>query len=337
MEVKTAGYRRNVYNAQRKRFMAAGIGAGIANAARHLYSSMSKKAKVEGPSTAITTQRDSRTLYRRRRAPRKVRRRARKNYISFIKKQLKAQNDKTNMFYINASYASAAGLQSIHSITFGYLFNKTTADQVGNVYDFWQNYLNSLPETASQRLYITGMSYDITLSNVTPNEGTDAQAIELDVYEFVFRKDHESDQSGGVAGELGEALTNEQKLPGATTAMTTSLVGYVPFDSNQFMRYIVIRSKQRYYIPRGDSVSFTKNIRFRRPIMVTSEDVDANNGTYLNRAKSGLTRGLILIQKGTADYNGTVSVGASNLISNTQCRYKFKVINKDPNQNAVGT
>jgi hypothetical protein len=43
------------------------------------------------------------------------------------------------------------------------------------------------------------------------------------------------------------------------------------------------------------------------------------------------------VQKGTTANDDVNAVGATRISWNIQCRYRFKVIDKDPNQNALGT
>ncbi len=102
------------------------------------------------------------------------------------------------------------------------------------------------------------------------------------------------------------------------------------------MKYIIIKSKQRFYLPRGESISFIKNIKFYRPIKLISEDFEDSATSAGNwTAKPGLTRGLIFVQKGTVTQDlNSHAIGKTSLSINTQCRYKFKVIDTNPLMNA---
>lgn len=297
-------------------------------------------SQKEGPSSAITTQKDSMVIYRRKRAPRKVRRRARRRYQGFLRKQLIASNDNTNLYQLTGNSLSSETGQGFSSITFGYLRTGSTInDDVGDWYESYQNYLNANPVFTSKRFYVTGLSYDISFTNRTADTGnTEAIAIELDVYEFVVRKDKQFD-APNIAAFMTDSLDNEQQLPGASAKMASSDLGVTPFDMNQALKYIVIKNKQRYYIPRGETISFVRNVKFKRPVQLTSEDFfNASLTTSAVTMRSGLTRGLLLVQKGTLTQDlSTNNPGITNLSYNVQARYRFKVIDKDPNQNAVGT
>ncbi len=312
----------------------------VAKLARKIGGLRTQRRNNEGPSSAITTQKDSMSIYRRRRAPRKVRLRARNKYKRFIKKQLIAHRDNTNLFNLNLIPASSISEQKLSSFTVGYINANLVGDAGGDWDEAFSNFLNATPSSASKAFYVTGLNYDVTISNVTGATVTvDALACELDVYEYVYRKTKLINGANGLESLLTNTLDNETKLPGATLQMKVVDPGYTPFDSNQALKYIIIKSKQRYYIPRGDSISFVKNIKFNRPIKLTSEDF-ASTATAVGdfTAKAGLTRGLIFVQKGTPTQDLTSGlVGATQLFISIQIRYRFKVVDLNPNQNAFGT
>lgn len=301
-----------------------------------LTNSFRKRRKTEGPGSAITNQNDSMTIYRRKRAPKKVRKRAAKRYKRFVVNQLKGHKDNTNLFTTNVGSTSAAGQQLITSVTFGYIKTNAVTDECGNWYEAFQNYLNADPTLASKSFHITGMTYDVSLTNGTTTADANAHAMELDVYEFVFRKNHDTNGAAGVKSLIENELNNEVKMAGSTLAMGVTSLGMTPFDANQAMKYIVIKSKQRYNIGRGQSVSFIKNIKFSRPIKLISSDFsDPVNASGDWQAFAGVTRGLIFIQKGTASQDGLAQVGVSLLLGNVQSRYRFKIIDTNANQNAL--
>lgn len=334
---KIGNYRRSAKKYAGKAFKFAANYNPYIQAAHAMFSMLSSSGSKEGPSSAITTQKDSKTLYRRRRAPKRVRRKAARRAKNFISRLLKSKSDNTNLFNNELSDTSNADEQHMSSMTFGYLGTKAAiTDDIGDWHECFQNYLNADPILTSKAWYITGLSYDITISNNVGGATTDGTALELDIYEYVFRKDYNMDQAT-VADELKESLAKETKLPGATLAMDFLKPGSVPTDANQFMRYIIIKSKQRYYIPLGDSISFVKRIRFTRPIKITSEMLDAAGSVTTGFAKGGLTRGLLLISKGTASVDKTKCIGASSWCANIQSRYRFKVIDTNANKNAFGT
>ena len=275
-------------------------------------------------------------LYKRKRAPKHIRRKARRRYANFISKQLKAVNDNTNLFQIHGSSSALVNTQGMTSITSGYLQVGNAVDGVGNLAEFFGNIMNSSAANLHQvgaHFYLTGMSTDYTIVN------TGAGIAEIDVYDFVFRKDHltdEADNCSGVSSFLVNELGDESKLPGAAASMAATDLGYVPTDSNNAMKYIIIKSKQRFYVGNGQAFSFTKRIRFNTPIKLQGEDfasptVGANAWI---KAKRGVTRGIIMIYKGLPDATNPAAV--SSLSFNAQTRYRGKYLNLEYNKNATG-
>lgn len=224
------------------------------------------------------------------------------------------------------------------SLTTGYLFAGVAAgtDEVGQWFEVFQNKENSSPLESSKHWYVTNLSMDYTFVNKDPSN-----TMELDIYEFVFRKDYTGhiqniETEKGVSGELKEALLAEAKLPGATAQMAITDLGVVPTDCNAYMKYIIIKSKQRYYLGPGNAASFIKRTKFHRPIKIQSEDfeiVNSSDNTDLLLARAGLTRGIIAIYRGTPANSGADAV---NLGWNAQARYQFKVIDPNLNSNAQG-
>lgn len=259
------------------------LAASAYRSVRSLTRTAKSQDSKEGPSSAVTIQNDSRMLYRRKRAPKKVRRRARKRYQRFLHNQLVGAADNTNLFQASGSGSSTSGNQLMQTITSGYTWCGTgtlTTDQVGNVYQAFQNLLNADPALTSKEWYLIGLSMDYTIANTHATT-----TAEVDIYEFQFRKDHEEDllTSGNVrvSQYLENAIDQESKLPGATSKMSVTSLGYVPTDSNEAMKNILIKSKQRFYISPGQAISFTRRSRYRKPVKYQSDDFEVKAGSAL--------------------------------------------------------
>lgn len=290
----------------------------------------------EGASGAITTQKDSMSLYRRRRAPKRVRRKAARRQKVFVYRQLKQSPKLDNLYTANFNLSSAANAQQLNSFTFGYLRSALVNDDIGEWYEAWQNVIAADPRNSSSSLYCAGISYDITITNVSGNTSDDARASELDIYEFVFRKNLNQDSNDSVAAMYIQGMSDEALLPGAATKQVVTNLGWTPFDANQVCKYIVIKSKQRFYLPKDDSISFVKDIKFKRPIRIDSSDFGNSTHSPKFMAMRGLTRGLLIIHKGTPSL--VANVGVTNHAVSVQARYRFKILlNKESNANAVGT
>ncbi len=290
----------------------------------------------EGPSSAITSQHDSKLLYRRRRAPRKVRRKFRRRAKRFLKNQLKAQSSSTNLFQKYTIEASLTNLQRLFSIVSGYTWcgqGASSNDQVGNIYEVLQNIEAADPAGIAKDWYLTGMSTDYTITNYGDN------TVELDVYEFVYRKDIEYENAVCSTDQfIREANDEEGLLPGAGSKIATTSLGFVPTDANKAMRSILIKSKQRFYIGAGNVISFTKRTKFFRPVKYVSTDFkERGNASFDNilTAKAGVTRGLLCILKGVP--TATQSADPSTVAYNAQTRYTVKQVDRINDRHASGT
>ena len=258
----------------------------------------------DGAAGAITQQNDSKMLYKRRRAPRRVRRKMYRKYKSFLAKQLKAVQDNTNLFQLTGTRSSGPDAQAMFSITSGYIRAPTlTNDAVGDLHSFFSNVTSSIvPEDTSLKWYLTGISTDYTIVNATAG-GT----VELDVYEWVCRKDFNMQGETSVDDFLAVKLDEESLLPGGNNKMGTNSLGYVPTDSNEAMRYIVIKSKQRFYLGQNQAISFTRRIKYFKPKLIMSDDLNhaaPSDGGFL---KAGVSRGILVVQKGLPSATNTAS------------------------------
>jgi hypothetical protein len=255
-----------------------------------------------------------------------------RKYKSFLAKQLKAVQDNTNLFQITGTRSSMAEQQGMFSITSGYIKLGTgSVDAVGDLHSFFGNVVNSTStEDTSLKWYLTGMSTDYTIVNATAG-GT----VELDVYEWVCRRDCNLDAVPNVADWLFAVLGEESLLPGASSKMTTETLGYVPTDSNEGMRYIVIKSKQRFYLGQNQAISFTRRVKFFRPKKISSEDLNHANDNSGSFMKAGVTRGILVVQKGLPSATNAAA-DPTTVRFNAQTRYRCKYINQNPNANAVG-
>lgn len=324
-----------------------------AKVARRLYTRTATESSrnSEGPSNAITDQHDSRTLYRRKRAPKYIRRKARRKYKSYLVQALNAAGNQTNLFNnSNSEDATIAGAQDLFCLYSGLLYGNIGEDigvagarkeAIGTIYNFFQNVTGDAPDAirnSSKKLYLTGMTTDYTISNLSVN------LAEVDVYEFVFRKTYAMTIEGSgnqpLKNELQTSTDDEKLLPGATTGMVSTNLGWTPFDSESLLKYIVIKSKQRFYMSGGKTISFVRRVNFKKPIRVQGEDFDSyifESGSAIQplnwSALRGATRGIIVVYRGVPGVSSAESV---QLGWNAQTRYKGKFIEPNVNSNAFG-
>ena len=316
-----------------------GARAFMRAARSYLRTKYGSRRSGEGPAKAVTTQYDSRMLYKRKRAPKGVRRRARRRAKSFVYKQLMNAKSNTNLFQFHrVGAASAAGGQLVTSLTSGYTFcgtGTTGNDSVGAIYDVVQNLTNATPNIASKKYFLTGMSTDYTITNTSASD-----IAEVDVYEWVARKDFDYNELNpaycSISNYLEKETSSESKMPGATTAMAFNQLGWVPTDANSAMRNMLILSKQRYYIGPGQAASFVRRHKFKSPVVYGPSDFNIVTqadqvDTFLCR--KGITRGIILVYKGLP---GAVNAAAAvSIAANAQTRYTMKMLDYEDNKNAI--
>ena len=308
--------------------------AGISYAAKKLYSMYNSKSKGEGTRAALTNQNDTISLYKRRRAPRRVRRRARRRYRNFLSKQLRMLPDNTQQF--NQVFTNTSTLNAQHFSTFTLFpmqvgLGVSTNNFTCHVQEAFDNVLNAASANASSHIYITGMNYDFTLANVSD------KTAELDIYEFVIRKDKTFQPTAAFAltSAYVDANDDEDVLPGASTKIALSDPGATPFDVNQMSKYVLLKSKQRIYLSAGQATSFVRDIKMRRPVKITSEELhDTSLGSNEFTVKAGISRGIIMVHKGVPD--ATDNFPSVEIKGNVQAKLRFKVQEPNQNQNALG-
>lgn len=228
----------------------------------------------------ITTQRDSRRIYTRRRAPRRLRRRMRKAFNSFKSKALKMKGHRTIITNHQVAIAGLANQQSVTSfVLYGGRVDGAVASSISRGYDD-MNDLRSRdyklgdstgdPDFKTSggeaKFYVKTGVMDITIQNVGGNEG-ETFALEVDVYEFTCGKiiPGYSDVEGALAGyqqDIYKLGTLSTKL----TALNLLDRGVTPFEMGTPMYRIGMRilKKTKYFIPYNDVITYqTRDSKIR--------------------------------------------------------------------------
>ncbi len=303
------------------------------------YYGMSDLRNGDGAHQAITQQHDSKMLYKRRRAPKRVRRRAKRRSGGFLKKQLMVLNQKSNLYTATQATSNTINSQAVHTVVSGAFSGDITAtgDQVGNLVSLVQNDRSSVSvSNVGIKAYLISMSIDYTFVN------SSAFIMELDVYSWVARRDF--NMHPGVAKTLGEyfvdTLASQQVIGTTGTSLVDTTVGVTPYDSSVFCRNIIILSKQRYYISAGQAISYVDNKRWFKPKRIpmwlsggiSSTAIEGNNTIYA----AGITRGVFCVHRGVP--SATNNCGdITTLLSCAQVTYKFKVMNDEIPQAELGS
>ena len=248
--------------------------------------SSTAKAKSVG---SLTEQKDVTTLYRRRRAPRRVRRGARKSMRMFTYRMDKLQSMKTCIIttggQISFSPTGLANGQYPIGITmYGYNTNTYAANTDTGNGDMWwifarENGGDPTAATGSRKLRFRSCTMNYTIQN-TYEEG-----VYMDIYFVIARKSNGSTSDPAVEWNEAIALQAAGNMPTAITANTYYQV--TPFDSGSFGRYWLIKSRRRVFMQANEIYSFQQR---------DAGNYVLNMSDLLNvKMKQNLTEGVIMV------------------------------------------
>lgn len=238
---------------------------------------------------SLTGQHDVRRVYKRKRMPY----RKKKRWVRFSKKvnavitkalapKFVVLNDATTgTAAVNTQYTASLNLYGVEgSATFG----PNDMARIAAADSEWSD---------ATRIRFESAVFDMTLTNVN------TIAVELDVYEFIYRKD---DTSANTVTLIDRLLVDS---PNIGVGLTRATVGWTPFDTPGIGKWIRIMKKTKYFVQAGGQMTY--QIRDARNRYFNTSEFD--QGTFL--AKKFFTRGLLLIAKGiptATDGAGTVDL-----------------------------
>lgn len=331
------------YNAARNRFNRYSTFARRATRSRQAsrrFSKFQSRRKNTSSGLGVTTQHDSRLIYRKRRMPRGRRRRWRsfKNKVLAVaEKDLGSQQ-----VVFNRSIISSNVVPGRQNFTEAALYGFTSDGSHLNDMRAIRDIINAAATTPATGLKVAESSkvmfqsgvLDLTIRNTSTNNGQpDSLArLEVDVYELSIG--HESGDNTQNFTSLGAMLLNDdiEVDPIGGTAAATSLNilyrGCTPFDLSYALSEFRIKiwKKTKYQLSNGDQVTY--QIRDpRRHSMTLKELGDGTSGFN----KPGLTRSVCIIAKLgpglTTGPIGTPNVFQENLTLGITRKYMFKVEN----------
>lgn len=249
-------------------------------------SSSSRKAKSVG---SLSEQRDVTTLYRRSRAPRRVRRGARKAMRMFQYRMDKLQSQKTCIItaggQISFSPTGLANGQIALGITmYGYNPNTYAANADAGNGDMWwifarENGGDPTAASGSRKLRFRSCTMNYTIQN------TFEEGVYMDIYFVIARKSNGSTSDPAVEWSEAIALQAAGNMPTAITANTYYQV--TPFDAGSFGRYWLVKSRRRVFMQPNEIYSFQQ--RDAGNYVLKMEDL------FNIRMKANLTEGVIMV------------------------------------------
>lgn len=269
----------------------------------------SAKAKAVG---SLSEQRDVTTLYRRKRAPRRVRRGARKYYKKFMYTLDKTQGMKTcvitNASQVSGSPANLANGQAVIGITmYGYNTNTYAANiDLGNGDMPWifarENGAYPTAASGSRTLRFRSCTMDYTVQN-TFDEG-----VYMDIYFVIARKNNGSTSDPATEWNEAVAVQSPGNMPTAITS--ASYYGLTPFDAPSFGMYWLIKSRKRIFIQPNEIYSFQQRDAGNY-VLKMSDVLDI-------KMKANLTEGVILVFHNPV--TDTVTVPGTIIPGGFQCQ-----------------
>lgn len=302
------------------------IGYGVRTSGRLANSSsrtLTRTSRATRSGVGVTTDRDFRNVYRKRRMPARKRR----QWKRFVRKVDAVAERKrgTLSCVFNTVHREAVGdnLQRMWGITlFGYR-GTTAAGQDSYDRDMYEIANSTKPGDApvsvefwNRKIHFRSGVLDITFRNVHATN-----AVELDLYEYTVKKDVPFSR-------LIDLIINSQSDPAAVTMtgvdpLTHDDVGTTPFQIPSALKYITILKKTKVFIP----VSGTATYQIRKPQnrWWSTTELDEKIGTY---AKRGWTVGLWLVQKGVPGMIAGVATRAlaSDVVASVTRTYCLKTI-----------
>lgn len=226
-----------------------------------------------------TFQRDVETSYKRRRAPRRVKRRARKwrrNVNRVLNSDLSV-----NTFHrrSTASSTALADRQAVFGVSmYGAANTSTLHNDLSAVFTA----LGVPVNTTTAKGLFSNAYMELTITNQSQ------LAVFIDAYYFVCRKDVPNTMGFTPQDVFANAITVQPNQYGG--ALGFNDLGVTPFDANRFCSHFIITKVVRHQIPPTGNMSLT--LRDRRDRFINSTDL--NGLAY----KKGASRGILFISEG---------------------------------------
>lgn len=295
----------------------------VGRVARSYTGSRTRTQTQQRSGVGVTTDRDFRRVYTKRRMPPAKRRRW-KRFVRKVDAAIEKKKGTMSVcFNTVKEEAVPEGLQRMYGITlFGYR-GTTVVGPDSYDRDMFEIANMVKPgdpsgtiETWNRKIHFRSGVLDITFRNVSIN------AVELDLYEYIVKKNVPFSR-------LIDLINNSQTDPANLTAnqgqtLTHDDVGVTPFQMPTALSYITILKKTKLFIP--SSGTGTYQLRKPRNRWWTTSEVDEHANHY---AKRGWTCGLWIVQKGVPGIGAAaapVRALSSDVVASITRTYTLKTI-----------
>lgn len=280
----------------------------------------------------LTFQNDEHQIYRRKRAPRRVRARHRRSAKNFMYQLDRLQGMRTvtitrtgNQSVTPSSGAIAQG--SFGVTLYGFGTNSSTAGTNtnwgnGDVAYIFTSENGTAPSAAlaNTQLRFRSARMNLSIKNVTgTGEGTFGSLVIVDLYHCLVRKDCDT-QSGTTTGDLAvlwnDAINLEGLVPNTTAVTTSQVDGVTPFDSPAFGEKVIVKRIRRVRL--SDGQVFNTQLRDPGNYVIKESDL-INNMNY----KGNLTEGYLVVFYNAMADPATGVRGLASLDVNYQKAYHY--------------
>lgn len=304
-------------------------GGAAVNLARNAYqayarsSSRTQNSRKQGGAARITTQQfDVKRVYRRKRMPRRKRRR----WVRFKRKVDAVQFSGLGMqsvVFNSADYITAAvGAQGVGSVC---LYGLRGVSGTGGGVLMGQNDLYMIKSNAgytnTQKIAFRSAVLDITCKNEPIDSEDSGTQLEVDLYEYVWRKgrpmESQSTAYGSGLSALQTGFTDQPTL-GSAAALAVTTRGVTPFQCPEGMSYLKILKKTKFFVP----VAGTFTYQLRQPRNFWFDMGDPSSGLDIESC-AGRTRGVLIFVKGVPTL-ATPASGARLVVGCTRT-YEYKI------------
>lgn len=309
---------RTAYSAYKSPIVRAGAKAAANYAFARYTQKKAKKSFTSG--TGVTTQLDAKTIYRKKRMPR----RQRKRWASFKNKVKAAQDDRgttsitfsdqNNQFGTDTVGGTRRNLlQAVHlSGTNGGLFGWELGSQdllriVTN-----DDYVN---DNESGKFTMKSAIMDVTVTNPTPSGELQYHgALEVDLYEISYGKKRPNLDS--MTNVWNQGIANTTAAIAAQPKASIAFRGVSPFEMCESLSLAGMRiiKKTKYFISEGHSISY--QMRDPRNTVYNVSDIKNPQVGYIGKR----TRSILLVAKPVDVIGDNVTF---NLLTKTSRHYKY--------------
>ncbi|AUM61720.1 capsid [uncultured virus] len=246
---------------------------------------------------ATTFQHDASMMYRRKRAPRRVRRRARKSKARFTSNLVKSLGQKSQVFQDVAAFAitplTLHDSQHIHTVgMYGGIANSAAW---GDLYEIAATE-GLLSKTG--HIHFKSAVLECQIMNKMTSD-----VLVVDVYEVLARRDGYNEP--GEDWKL--ALQAQSTISGMTSLFQTEL-NATPFDAPGFGSSWLIKNKTRYRISPGLSVYLQRRDARDYNFGTSRFEYDTTNTTTRVKMFSNMSEGFLIVAR-SSDINPVTPAG----------------------------